>query len=489
MLQTPKPRLPPALPIEIHEIIISFIPELKNRKVHFDEQIAHTLAACSRVCRPWVASSQTMLFRHVRVDDGHTAHRFVASITKSPYLGEYVKEITLDAGYAYGWWLYRFSWVIRRLLPKLHSIAYAKLPPVHFHFYTWRRPSTLTSLQLSDTRFHSFGDFVRLISCHDCLQHLTIAGCWWDHPRFEGVYRFGQHWGRSLKSLVISRTLRLCGYDICYWLARGRVPRTFESLQIYSIDRRDFQSASHPPIFPPIPIIILNRWASTLTRLALDLFEDMLPENFIGRTQWIISESDILFQNPYREKTLMLDTDEVLDFIKACFKLQTLFLWENLIWTMDSDPFIERLPSILPSSLRCITIDLLGYSKVSRKDIQVHWKAVDESLGDVVQFPELEYVELRWTRIKEKKTSYVRHAGEPPVPIVDVKQLRAELVYIHKEWEFTRIFPHLIARGILWFSVRFEYGVEHSYAINVTQVEKMGTATWDPPDRPCEQYR
>ncbi|KAJ3480990.1 hypothetical protein NLI96_g7972 [Meripilus lineatus] len=322
-------------------MIISSIPERNGPYGDFDYMRARTLCACSLVCRSWASPSRIHLFRYVRLTR-ITAPSFIEFIENSPVVGAYVERITFegehcpdpdteafsddgtasstsdetssDDGSSSGLgfpltWLHQLSRTIRLLLPKLCRVEYAwfHLPP-HFHASVrLGRPSSVTSLNIREVDFESFVDFIQLLCSYDCLEHLTINHPRWIHPSFEGVYHFGQRWGCTLKSLNIFADNEY-GYDICYWFAKGRTPRTAESLRIFVGDggfvdtKRD--STGSPASFPPIPMEVLNRWTTTLKRLDLSVNSEILPSNFkeyANPAKWILSESDVRSHTPSRK--------------------------------------------------------------------------------------------------------------------------------------------------------------------------------------------
>lgn len=173
-------------------------------------------------------------------------------------------------------------------------------------------------------------------------------------------------------------------------------------------------------------------------------------------------------------------------------------------WAWDPSPVLKRLPFVLPSSIQRITISFPGDdNRLFRlgHDINVHWNGIDKHLSDVAQFPQLEYVELRWgarldmREVDRGKTSNEGDTGEEnsEEEVMDywelwqttayLKHIKADLVEYRKQWDrdFISLFPRLIACGILWLGV--ENWEKNSTALQVSHVEMMDMDTWNPPYR------
>ena len=180
----------PRLPIEVCEYIIEDLFETGYSLV---QTSLATLASCALVCRAWRPRAQQVLFAYVLLRDKQSLDRFAALLDASPQLGSYVQTLALR-GYLHVPYspAVLFVTVLRGKLSHLRWLSIDELSdgekaakplsggekelpslPIHRYF-----PSLLASfshirtLDLTDVRVPSFGDFARSLNTLANLEKL-----------------------------------------------------------------------------------------------------------------------------------------------------------------------------------------------------------------------------------------------------------------------------------------------------------------------------
>ncbi|KAJ3481335.1 hypothetical protein NLI96_g7729 [Meripilus lineatus] len=401
-------------------------------------------------------------------------------VLTSPTHGSYVQRVDLSGHDQpldpqtniprHDGWIYDFFKKVVPLLPNLTFIQYDGLPTLHPCFYiSPPRVPSLTSLSLSGLNATSIGDVLRLISYYKRLKELYITqsgGAW--GPFSNHHYSFGQRWSCHLQVLSIQRCTVSDIFDLFHWLAQLRTPCSFEHLVLtwgYGRHSRDLERAP----MRSIPEHIALGWARTLKSLSLD---------------FLLEPDD---ESPLFKSILV---SRVLPFIKTCSNLHTIRLASN----PDRYEILQYLPDVLPSlkSLRRFALRIgRKFDEVLQGESGERWVALDRVFVDAKKLPKLQYVEVMWPsnsilRKQERgKTSNTNGDGlnmsDRVSVYVDI--LKDHFAGFHLQKPLKSIFPHLSARGILWYSLFNKAilgfgGVDSFYALQISP--EISSPSWRP---------
>nr|VWO95808.1 Dual O-methyltransferase/FAD-dependent monooxygenase CTB3 (Cercosporin toxin biosynthesis cluster protein 3) [Includes: O-methyltransferase (EC, FAD-dependent monooxygenase (EC ] [Ganoderma boninense] len=255
---------PPFVPVEVCEHIIDML--YSDIDVSEGLQYTATLHSCALVCRAWRIRAQRTLFYSVHLINVASLNKFAAVLQTARHLEAYVYEVTLSGR--------SLQTTASMLSPFLIIFQAAKLPnlqrlavlcvlesaqwypptshsasispkakplphiPFHSHFSTLLSAfTTLSRLELQETRFRSFGEFARMIAALPNLRSLACTSVRWNTlgGAFPAQTTDGTGaWSRppfplKLRSLVLWKS----GSHAAKWLlsACGRSP-SLKSLSI-----------------------------------------------------------------------------------------------------------------------------------------------------------------------------------------------------------------------------------------------------------------
>lgn len=217
------------LPLEVCEKVIESIDVSPDGiPIFYYLERQHALASCALVCRSWVPKSRLHLFNRIRLDGRQQSTRFMDSLLRSPWLGEYVQELSISLLHdTSAGWIYAFIQVLFRHLTNLTHLHYWFLPNLHPIFYSISSPSPMTSLSLHGLRSQSFRQILNVVHRYKDLHSLRIDDCEWDSP---SSFYSGRTFG--LTTLYLDSGSEQCNEDVYLWLTKSRSVSILETLQI-----------------------------------------------------------------------------------------------------------------------------------------------------------------------------------------------------------------------------------------------------------------
>lgn len=160
------------LPLELCEHVVGFVDSWWGWGC-----MTTSLHSCTLVCRGWLPKSRIQLYRRVVLRNKRQATSFMATISTTPQLGNYVRTLEILPG-DHSDWIYRIHWVLPPLLPRLIRLTYAGLPVLRPVFFVL--PSqfkTVTSLFLWILENQSFREVVWILNQFPNLQKLEVLEC------------------------------------------------------------------------------------------------------------------------------------------------------------------------------------------------------------------------------------------------------------------------------------------------------------------------
>ncbi|CCL98591.1 uncharacterized protein FIBRA_00593 [Fibroporia radiculosa] len=173
------PRVP-ALPTEVWERVIDFIPAVDRMGGFRDSR--QDLFACALTCRAWLPRSRLHLFYRVEIPTSRHLSSFAKQIRLYPFLEEFVREVALwpfekqsKAVGTFPLMLARKLKSVRILHINMHTTDDYVFPPTHdvFHISLCEFTS-VTTLELNYVKFSTYTAMGRLLSS---LPHLSVLAC------------------------------------------------------------------------------------------------------------------------------------------------------------------------------------------------------------------------------------------------------------------------------------------------------------------------
>ncbi|KAJ3481220.1 hypothetical protein NLI96_g7807 [Meripilus lineatus] len=153
------------------------------------------------------------------------ANKFISTITASPHLGAYVRELELRLGGQHQDWIYTVTRDLPSPLVNLDHLVYEEIPVLHPLFFNFSpRFDTVASLTLKYMKAWSFRDIVRLLNGCSNLEKLTVHRCEWRSP--SPFYYRAPKWTEYMRPIPSSFHLDCPGLDGAYasdflrWLVR-----------------------------------------------------------------------------------------------------------------------------------------------------------------------------------------------------------------------------------------------------------------------------
>ncbi|CDO70009.1 hypothetical protein BN946_scf184354.g11 [Trametes cinnabarina] len=148
-----------------------------------------SLRSCSRVCRRWLPSARTHLFRDQRLTSAKDCVRFEALVKSSPEVASYVRKLaiseTMSSMHAQHW-LNRIPALVAQL-PRLSTleligVRYPSLQSSSSE--TLAALKRLTALVFADVYFDSYMDLHTLLSAACDIKDLCFYRVSWMHPSY-----------------------------------------------------------------------------------------------------------------------------------------------------------------------------------------------------------------------------------------------------------------------------------------------------------------
>lgn len=262
----------PSLPLEVCERVIDHIYEASWG-------YRYSLFACALVCRSWAPRSRFNLFHSVALDLEQSASRFIATVSTSPKLGEYVRELQISLHEQHGQWLYRLLQVLPPLLPNLYRLEYQHLPPLHPLFFVLSsRFSNVKSLAFSYMRGLTFKEIIQVLDRCKSVEKLVLFDCRWTKSGF-----FASTRGCKLVELHAYEMPPECTNLVSRW----STARSSLSLETVSL----VLTLPHPNE-PTCLVDLLRRHTSSLRDLSLEI--QMLQSVKKGDGDALLSKSPVL---------------------------------------------------------------------------------------------------------------------------------------------------------------------------------------------------
>lgn len=203
------------LPLELCESIVGFVGYGQMTD----------LCSCALVCRDWLQKSRKQILGRVVMFTKPQANKFISTITASPHLGAYVRELELRLGGQHQDWIYTVTRDLPSPLVNLDHLVYEEIPVLHPLFFNFSpRFDTVASLTLKYMKAWSFRDIVRLLNGCSNLEKLTVHRCEWRSP--SPFYYRAPKWTEYMRPIPSSFHLDCPGLDGAYasdflrWLVR-----------------------------------------------------------------------------------------------------------------------------------------------------------------------------------------------------------------------------------------------------------------------------
>ncbi|KAI0922773.1 hypothetical protein AcW1_002660 [Taiwanofungus camphoratus] len=176
------------LPIEVWEDIIDHVASAMWWR-------RHTLLACALTCHAWYPRSLVNLVRRVVLSRRSQLNGFSKLITSKPCLGDHIEEIyvdSVDPQRDAASVLASFPAQLARRARRVERLQFGNvdwcLAPLHpKYFYVLAEFASVTQLRLVATKFHSLGQFGRLICSLPNLSILRMSAL----QLLEGQYNLG----------------------------------------------------------------------------------------------------------------------------------------------------------------------------------------------------------------------------------------------------------------------------------------------------------
>lgn len=340
----------PRLPVEVCEQVIDQVALFRvlNWWQRYD-----TLHSCALVCRSWVPRSRVRLFHSVWLNSKRRASSFLAALSISSGLSQFVQELWIAGSRKKGnsdGWIYDVLRILPKLLKNLHGLIYENLPTLHPIFVPLSsRFTTVKSFAFygsSDLKSQSFREVIQLVNQFKNLRELTISASWTVTPS-PSAWRGRSH---SLSKC------HLLQENEARWLAASRSTRSLSKL-----------SSPYCPEFEDI----LQHCSSTLQVIEIVYKRSSLP--------------------PVRKYLDVVDITNVssiftdLPYLAHCHTLRRLFLQISvLIDVNDILLILKAFPETLPSSLHTIQLNFGSATSevVFAAETEEDWKALDGTLAE-----------------------------------------------------------------------------------------------------------